>query len=267
MDQHAPQRQARPIAVLCQTRCGSQHLKALLGSHPQLTVLSQELFYPALTPNTFYGFWAQRIGADAARAIVPDAIEAEVRAYLDSLLAGVVGSWVGLDVKLHQLDAIPALWPAVQRAIAGLGGSAIHLHRRNLLRSVVSERIMHERLAAGAGAVHRMDTPEPMRVRLDPAWTLGQLRQRARRDRRAAGLCTALGGATIAYESFEDPAVAPGVVADLWRGLGLDVDGLVPSSELARQNPGPLGELVVNLDELRGALAPTRFAWMADASA
>lgn len=266
MDHQASQRQARPVAVLCQTRCGSQHLKALLGSHPQLAVLDQELFYPALTPDTFYGFWATRIGQEPARAIVPDAIEAEARAYVCALLDGAGCRWVGLDIKLHQLDAIPALWPAIRRTLGALGGAGIHLHRRNLLRSVVSERIMLERLAAGGGAVHRPDTPEPMRVRLDPAWTLAQLRQRARRDRRAAGLNAALGGATIAYESFEDPADAPGAIASLWRGLGLDAAGVAASSTLARQNPWPLGELVVNLDEIQRALAPTRFAWMADAS-
>lgn len=260
------QSQARPVVLLCQTRTGSQHLKALLASHADISVLRQELFYPALTPDTFYGFWSARITNDPARAIVPDAIEGEVRAYLDHLLAQSDGKSVVLDIKLHQLEELPALWPALRRAVERLGGWAVHLVRRNLLRSVVSEQIMHERLARAGGPVHRDSTPETIRVRLDPGWVLAQLRQRRGRDRRVRAEFGTLGDRLmrVAYESFEEARDAPQLVATISSFLGLDPPGSTPQSDLARQNPGPLHELVDNFEELSATLAPTRFAWMLD---
>jgi len=260
------QLQARPVVLLCQTRTGSQHLKALLASVAGVEVLPQELFYPSLTPNTFYGFWAGRIADDPARAVVPGAIDDEVVAYLTHLLARSDAQRVVLDVKLHQLHELPALWPAVRGAVERLGGWAVQLVRENLLRSVVSERIMHRRLAMNAEPVHRDSTPEAMCVRLDPGWALAQLRQRSRRDRRVVAEFGPLESRflRVAYESFEQPCDAPGVVAAIASFLGLDPPESPPTSDLARQNPGPLCDLVDNFEELSAALAPTRFAWMLD---
>ena len=251
----------RLLAIIAHGRTGTHHLRALLNTHPGVYCFS-EILNPNLSNASFYAAWARAVADDPSAILVPHRLPDLFRAFLDDLVARRAETVIGVDVKIPQIGELPALYPVLDEV-----DLLVHLVRRNTLRAVVSELIMLERIRAGDPEVHRRHTPDPIRVRVDPADVLARLRYRTERDQWVAARYAHLGRRfrRLEYESIEHARDAPRAVAPILRDLGLRPADATFESHLARQNPFPLADLVDNLPDLRRALAGTPFEPQLDA--
>jgi LPS sulfotransferase NodH len=248
---------ASPTAfvVLTFPRSGSTWLMSTLDSHPRITAYD-ELFLgaegvqprPADVPD-FASYLARVPGP--ARRLGPLHRAAYLRAVFRER-AGIEA--VGFKLMYGQARANPGLLPlfAVRRV------RAVHLIRANLLDAVVSYEA-----GRASGVFHRQpgDPATDMRIRLDAAglrsrlgymeWDVSRARVWLERYR--------LPRLEISYEELvgrHDETLSA-----ICSFLGVEEDVELHSTYVPIRQGAKL-DLVENVDEVRAALAGTRFEWM-----
>jgi LPS sulfotransferase NodH len=248
--------------LLATQRTGSTWVQETLNSHPELKVYS-EMF---LSYATGMPMWEPNDVEFASTYL-----EARVRApsrlsrhywtvrYLQRLFDQPSVRAVGFKCMYNQLRPNPAIAAYVACARVPV----VHLIRRNLLDTLISARLAEARGVYQLATDGRPPIPwspteiREMKVRLEPDWTLDQLR-RLSRERDSVRLALKLLRIPTCEVAYED-------LADDNRGfdrvLGfLGVSGGVQlGSGLRKLNVRPPSEVVENVHELESALAATPF--------
>lgn len=237
----------------CTGRSGSTFLRSLLASHPDIEMRGEFLGPdPARAKWGFYAYWAARIAEDHT-AISPLTRTKIVADYL-----GAVGSSriLGLDHKLEHLDRDPWIAPPVYAA----ADHVIILVRTNLLKQFLSFALMQARIRDSEGTVHGAQPARPRRIRAEPRIAIAHMRDRARlvSEYRAVAEASGKPCLNVVYEDLLTERRAD-VLHQIQQFLGVSPHQL--SSNLVKQNPQAVEEIVENYDELAAAMARTEFAY------
>lgn len=243
--------------VLTTPRSGSRWLAELIDAHPNATAYGEAFLADGAGDMRsgsgsfpYFTTYLTRQPAWSARAR-----RLQRARYLEALYAsGGEAHAVGYKLMVGQDARNPGVlrWSGVRRV------RAIHLVRRNVLRSLVSHLVARER---GAYHPRRGDDLEPVLVTVDTAWLLDEMEKR---------LASVAGGRArlarfrlptleLSYEELvADTATA---LMRVWPFLGLEAPRQTPDTTLVRA-VASLEDVVANVDEVRAALRPTPHAWM-----
>jgi hypothetical protein len=246
----------RRVALIAHARTGTHYLRGLLNTHPGV-FFYDEILYPSFFDHGFYQRWRQAIETNPDALFVARSIRPIFEDLLRDLTDRRTEPVVGFDLKIPQLEELPRLHHAIIEA----DFDVIHLTRTNTLRSVISERIMWQRISDGDTVVHRDYTPAAASINIDPAALIAHMHRRLELDERIRTLYAPLGPryCHLAYESFESEPDAPRTLAPILQHLGLDPAKATFRQDLKRQNPAPLRDLVTNFEDLAAALRNTPF--------
>ncbi len=143
--------------------------------------------------------------------------------------------------------------PEILDGLRGRDVRVIHLVRENVLKTFISFK---------TAPLHKMHHPREgdairtVKLRLDPASLVAELRQRARRIERMRNAAAGFVTLEVVYESFVRDRQAE--AARIQPFLGLD-EVLPFRSDLVKINPDRFDDLVENHQEIRRVLAGTEF--------
>lgn len=238
-DYYTPQ----PAVLISTSRSGSTYLLNCLDSHPE-------------------------IGCERAEPLNPISVWAELKVRRH-LLMRVLWQRPGYKVSMFKLSYRQLKWVGTE-ILKEVKPKIIHCHRRNVLRVVVSSAI---NTAAVAGKVehptHAFETPEPVKITLDPDEVLRQCRKykaytkQVTRRLRKLDLPIMM----LTYEKMmgghREAFGLNGDIADQLCNF-LEVKSLPMYSSTRRINPQPLSEIVSNWGRVKAALESSRFARYAD---
>jgi hypothetical protein len=225
------------FAILCLGRVGSEHLVALLDSHPQIRCFG-ELFAPP-----------RGAGPRRATTTVPRFFETghdDPWAYWAEVSAEVTGDLVGFKLPQSSLKSHPRSSELIESKDVDL----IRMRRNNRLAQYVSVL-----MASESGVWQSSDGAygeQPLRI--DPERCIRTLRNLQRRDGQLDRLAT---GHRVFELSYEELARGDGV-EEVQGFLGVAPHPL--SSPYEQLRTLPLREVIENYDELASALAETPFA-------
>jgi len=158
----------------------------------------------------------------------------------------------GFKLIVGQLRQFPELLPIL----------ALRRHRMLLLtRENAFESAVSRLVVDAVGRAHSREAlPEDLRITLDPAAVIDQIRQR-RRALRAMRAMRRLWPAPSVELRYDDlradraAALTPALAA-----LGIDAAPCLAESALTRRMTRPYAELIVNYDQLRDAMTRAGFA-------
>ncbi|MEO0512889.1 MAG: hypothetical protein AAF108_08345 [Planctomycetota bacterium] len=244
------------LAMICQTRTGSQLLKTLLNSHPAVQVYPYEAFYPVLREGGFYKFWADRVAEDPKSIILSAHMNDLLREWADSVRAMYPGKRViGYDIKLEQIEWLPK----GRKLLRSIPFSYLHLIRRNRLRSIVSEAVMYKRIAAGDTQVHRDKVPEIETVELAADRVVEKITKRIDLDAEAERL---FGRGErpymqVYYEDLADEHTRDDTLDEIFQFAGVNPSRATKETSLKKQNPHALSDLIENYQAIERALRGT----------
>lgn len=220
--------------ILSRSRTGSNLLLSLLNSHPN--VQAEWEIFARLNGEPHDRRLAQTFGPQPRR----------IRAKGFKLF------------YYHPLDDDSgALW---RDLVADEALRVIHLKRRNVLRSLISRKIAEQRDAWSANAEKTGETPRRKAV----SFTTSELQEGFSQTR----AWEHMGDRDFRHHhilslAYEDMAAQPAAAHDrVQRFLGLPPARLV--TDMKKQNPEPLRQLIVNYDELKQAFAGSRWSLFFD---
>lgn len=225
-----PRRDQLRVVVFAQGRTGSTLLVDLLGAAPGVHADGEILARPVLWPRGW---------VEAARR------------------HRVANTAYCFKVKIYQLTdaqrvADPGRWLG---GMANAGWQVIYLHRRNLLRHVLSNMVAERR---GTFEIRGRDVPVVDRLTVDPNELI-----RWMRIRRATGEAERAALAQIAHTSvcYEDDLLDGARHQMTYDRLAVDLG--LPAGEVRtdvrRTTPDRLEDIVENYDELAAALRGTEW--------
>jgi LPS sulfotransferase NodH len=227
LTRHGP----RPFLLYGQGRLGSTLLGSLLSSHPQVTFGNEVLRGPVRAPGL----------------------------YLQGLRARAGDRHYGCHVKPYHLTDFqgiddPARW---LRARHRAGWLVVHLQRRNTLLHVLSNVT---RNAMTRSHFQQGDGQQVPRIAVDTAELLTWMQHRSAG---AEAERLALVGLPVQEVVYEDdllpgPETWAAVTARLFAAL--DLAPCPVDTSLRKINPRRLEDFVANADEVRAAVAASRFA-------
>ncbi|MDX1623896.1 MAG: hypothetical protein R3199_07925 [Gemmatimonadota bacterium] len=226
-------------------RAGSTVLAKMLHQHPEVR-------------------WEREAFLEVSRQLGMRRLPATLETVLLTRMAGVREPIVGFEVQYYQIPAhLMIRLPAFVRRVRNLGFRRfIVLSRRNILRSVVSNLVAHERQQ---WAFDVGDRVELTRVHVDVERVydhrntalLDVLARHEENPRRVRELLPQYLELVYEDDVEEDPHVGYRRICEY---LGLEpVEVTIP---IQRATPYPMPEVVENWDEVCETLAGTRFEWM-----
>lgn len=235
------------FTILSQQRSGTHFLASLLSSHSGLRVYGEVLH--GRSSKGYYAFL--RDAADAARG--PDQLKPQMqswRRFVSQLHARDPDFRPGMILMYNQLLRLPA---DVFSCMVD-EPQVIHLVRRNLLRTHVSDAINRAGL-------------KPAHLRADGALSPISLpvedlaKHLAMRSKTIAAFRGRLAGRPHVEVIYED--VVSNAQWQVDRILSFLGHAREPvRTQLRPTNPQPLAEIITNFEEVRTALRSTEFAWM-----
>jgi hypothetical protein len=173
------------------------------------------------------------------------------------------GIYYGIECQLWQLRKLPAPLPEVIETLESQNCSCfITLTRRNYLRRLVSARILNDH-----NLIRRFpdENIAPRRVVID--WPGSSIAEGIAEEFRYyhwfySEVARHLEGRNVLDLSYEsdiepDPRIAYAKTCDF-----LGIKATPTELSMARVNPFPLTDLIVNYDEIRAALVGTAYEWM-----
>jgi LPS sulfotransferase NodH len=209
--------------ILTTGRTGSEHLVALLDSHPGISC-GTELFHPH--------------GSGYAQSDLTDPF-----AYLEGHLAELPGPVRGFKLTYQDLYHLPALLELLHDPSL----KVLYLRRANLLAQVTSTEF-----AVRTKRYHSTVGPHELaQVHLDPDKLLQTMYELFVRNTFLAEFCRSSPVLDVEYENLNDPATHTEIE------LFLGVAEAPLTSQYAKLVGRPLTEAIENVAEVRAALAGT----------
>ncbi|GIU93837.1 MAG: hypothetical protein KatS3mg012_0294 [Gaiellaceae bacterium] len=251
------QPQVTPFAIFSTPRTGSSWLVELLNSHPAITCFGERFYEGRGVPrdNGDRGFVRfDDLPTRFARRI-PRVEELELDLYLRLLYRSRPRSRaVGLKVMLENTRRRPTLLDALARRQSRI----VHLVRRNTLAKLISLRVA---VARGVFRARVGDTLLQVTVRLKPEKLARDLDRMEAEVAKSRELLAHHRFPTLEV-SYEDlVARTTSELARIATFLGLATKPWPAETTLVVTSPRPL-DLVANREEVRRALAGTRYAAM-----
>ncbi|MEM9430249.1 MAG: hypothetical protein AAGA32_12215 [Pseudomonadota bacterium] len=255
----------KSFVMVAAKRSGTTALRDALNACPEIEMYG-EAYFPSLFEWGFYQHYAQAVQANPG-AILPAGRSKVYRAHFASLRDAHPDSVVGIDVKYSDVGSNPDLLRALSQTV----DVAIHLRRENVLRSIVSHRIMEARLRnklITEDKIHSSEVSPPIQVTLDPDDLMDGIRgrtqqmERFRRDISQRFQFVV----EISYEGLFVEADAVTIVAeqqkhDILGALGVTWNGDLVSA-LKKQTSRDLRDVIANYDAVAKRLDGSTFASM-----
>lgn len=218
-----------PFVVLSRSRTGSTYLLDLIGSNSQV-VIRGELF--------------------RRRGLVPHSVlfKAIFGKYPSSVSA------VGFKIFYYHPNGSDdeTIWELLS-ALPEI--RVVHLVRRNVLRSVVSRHIASARKS---WAMTKSAVQEQRPIFIEPATILDELRVMSALAAKRLALFDSAQVLELTYEDLVSQTQR--AIKDVGGFLGVNLD--MGQSELRRQNPGSLHDVLANYAEVKSVLLQSEFADM-----
>jgi sulfotransferase family protein len=248
--------------VLTAPRTGSTWLVDLLNSHPQVAAYGELLLPEGQGPipggSQDIPYLRTYLLAGARPRTRARLLRRKL-AFLNDIYAARPGiAAVGFKLTYRQSALNPWLLPYLSLR----RGKVVHLIRTNLLDSLLSYE------SARARRVFHIQRGEPIagvRVRLDTGRLLDRLEQHdfSVTRSRARLVTLRLPFIEVFYEELVGSRGAE-KLAQVLDFIGARPDVSALDSPFVRVNAAPHAELIENYEEVRGALAGSRFEWMLD---
>lgn len=133
----------KPIILLSVQRSGTNFLRRVIGSHPEIDPLFGEIFDPNFIdhPLSFFCFY-QRAVADTPALCLPDQRIVAFEKYIEYLDQKIYAKHYVLDIKYNSLRQMESYWPQrreiLSQYIIDRQWPVVHLIRRDLLAAAFS---------------------------------------------------------------------------------------------------------------------------------
>jgi hypothetical protein len=247
----SPQERTR-FFILARGRTGSTLLHQLLDSHPQC-ICFEEIFadrpLPDESPADYPAPMLEGMRRDEGLRSSDPVAFLDRYVFADDLPPAIRS--VGFKLfYFHSNGGRSELWDHLRR---DQGVRVVHLRRRNLLRMFLSMKIAFK---TGAWwSLSGMPGLDERAVVLDPDEFRAYVDQSLRQRDSAEAAFASHPIFPLWYEEFEDYPRDSARIDALLDFLGLPAARL--HSEMRRQNPEPLRQLIVNFDELKERFAGT----------
>jgi hypothetical protein len=252
---------AKCIFLQSAVRSGTTYLGNCLSNHPGIGVF-REIFYPTLRDDkgrngAWFAWYSEQLKTNP-ELVFPAKQQQIFPIFLDFLCDQYPNLPVFLDLKLEQLD-----WGthSLKVAIYRPEHSFVIMRRKNVLKLVVSNLLMNQRLDEGDRSIHRSYVPEKKSLRVNPEQLVRQIHDKiglVERYAKWAKNCGApvfeLDYETLVGEEHDE------IMARIQEFIGVEVKQL--RSDLVKQNPYPLAELIENYGEVRRCLIAAKLDYM-----
>lgn len=255
--------------IAAKQRSGTHFFRELINQHPAIHAW-HELFLDIgwKDPQTFHHFWLRQLEKDAANITFSRRARLVELYYQHIFNSKPDREAVGVDIKYSELERVHHLLPAT----LGLRLKVIHIVRRNVLRTFISNFLLNNAnygLERDRGCI---ETAGERRVKLaandnllyELQWRQSQIDQYRDMFKRSDLL-------ELTYEDFfpkgelESDRLRQGVLDSVYDFLEIEQQrDFVPLTKRRKASPKVLEQLIVNLDEIRGFLAGSRWAWMVE---
>ncbi len=233
-------------------RSGTTFFRYVLNQHPDLHIFD-ELFLDDLDNKIgFYQFWQKKIADDPRNLTYNYAFEI-LRTYLDNLTADQSAyKAVGIDIKYNQYFIIP--WQ--MNLLARMGFKIIHVIRRNILKTLISDQLNKQAEQLGRNS-HGTQSVNHVKVKLPADQSIiNELERRRNEIFEFRRHFTPFDYLELYYEdffsdeNFSSETLAPAVIKRVCSFLGVSVPDTDLVTGLKKTNPDDLRDLISNYDEL-----------------
>ncbi len=253
----------KPIVLLSVQRSGTNFLRRVLGSHPEIDPLFGEIFDPNHIRKelSFFNFYQRAVAVDPSLCLPNRRLDAFEK-YIEFLDSKVPALHYILDIKYNCIRHLDSYWPAQKEVltqyIIDRQWPVIHLIRTDLLAAIFS----HVRArATGVWMTKGKDHRDNFSAAVDPVGIVNgvagrrQAIQRYRRDFAGARLLE------LVYEDFIDAPNGINEVAMARIREFLDVtDKFSRTPETRKLITQPMSEAIVNYDDVVATAATRRIA-------
>jgi len=258
------------FAVVSTPRSGSVFFGRILGSHPRIQCYP-EIFHPDnyTADWSFYFFWLQKVREDGYNlthfrtgSILAEYLESIFSDHNDVMATGV-------DIKYNYFGLFPGQTKIIKQAIP----KALHLIRRNILKTMISFELCERRKELGRRS-HGTEKVPPVKLTIRPdRQLLEKLELRKDEiDRFRKALKNEFETLEIFYEDFFPPSAsessttAPAVLKQIYEFLAIEEENLPVSTNLKKTNSDHLSDLIENYEEIRSFLVANGWEHLFDES-
>lgn len=247
------------VVLLSTQRSGTNLLRSVLDSHPQVYGALGEIFHSnhLADPLRFFSFLLEEVKTDPALAL-PGSRIMEFEKYLEFLDRKLPDQITILDVKYNSLHHLDEWWKGKDGLFdvcKRLNIPVIHLIRNNVVRTAVSELIANQ---SRVFVVQKGAENAPLeKLRIEPRALLNRIRNLQRTIEMHRKRYSELAGyIEVHYEDLTDPNGAT-INEKTFEGLA-EFLGVEPTFEKEPRTRkilrGSLRETLANFDELAAAL-------------
>lgn len=241
------------VFLIANERSGTNFLRSCLNSHSQIDFRG-ECLWPGLFDWGYYRFWSEKIKEEAENLLPPNRAKV-FEDYLFAFRAKSKAEWFGLDIKYPQLEGNH---PFLKVIFSGKF-YILHLLRKNLFKQVVSQDIMYKRINSGDKEIHRNYAPEIYKYQADPKKIINKIK---RFENLQAKYSLILRESQVKYLEiyYEDIAYEKSNFSKILNFLG--VEEIKLESNLVKQNPWSLKDILINYQEIEREISNTKFNYM-----
>ncbi|MCB0344115.1 MAG: sulfotransferase domain-containing protein [Bdellovibrionales bacterium] len=260
------------FALITTQRSGSNFLRSVLNSHPEIFVYDEVLLESAWEHDwSIYQFMLQSLKEDPFNITYSRMLYVQ-RAYIDNILSEKDGRQiVGADIKYDQLMQFPSFLELMRQA----GVKVIHLVRTNVLKTLVSaerNRIMRQQGMIKPKTTLAEKLP-PVKLPLECGPQLiNSLKQRqAQIQQFSAQLPLHFPYLEVHYESFfendemESKTIADSALQNVYEFLGVKQRSAPTKSYTVKQNPARLSDSIENFEQVKEFLSLNGYGHFIDA--
>lgn len=244
---------SKPIVLLSVQRSGTNFLRRVLGSHPNIDPLFGEILDPNHIGNelSFFHFY-ERAVADNPSLCLPDQRIIAFEKYIDLLDTKIQSQYYVLDLKYYSIRQMDSYWPGKREVltqyIIDKKWPVIHLIRTDLVAAIYSQMRARATGVYVTKAKNYRDTFSGTVAAVQMVKAVGQRRRLIERYRRD------FGGARILAIIYEDFIDAPNGISDAAIGKISDFLGITDefsrTPETTKLITQPISQAIENYDEI-----------------
>ncbi len=149
------------FAIVGEQRTGTTGLGSALNCHNDIKMFGELFLDQPTSYESFFKFWGEKIAQDPMNAFPKwDRFSALLDEFIGELRGTTEKKVIGFQIKYDQLSMVPHLEPWLRTR----GVKVIHIKRRSLLATYVSQQSLLSRFKAGLTAHTHTDDEAPILV-------------------------------------------------------------------------------------------------------